>query len=198
MEDWLVPFDSLPATACWQHRGLRSGFEVVYFSAEPYGLRVNGTTTGIQDNETWVVSYELELDSHWSSRRARITTRTVTGTVERLVESDRAGHWLIDGVDAAHLEGCRDVDLESSALTNALPVHRLGIAVGKGAAAPAAYVRLGTASVERLDQVYARVEDEGSRQRYDYEVPAFDFKCRLDYDRAGLVVDYPGIAIRAG
>ncbi|HWC39241.1 MAG TPA: putative glycolipid-binding domain-containing protein [Acidimicrobiales bacterium] len=198
MRDWSVPFDSPPATACWRHQGLRSGFEVVYFGAEPEGVRVEGTTAGIQDDDTWTVSYELELDAGWSTRRARIATRTVSGRVERLVESDSAGHWFIDGVEAVHLEGCRDIDLESSALTNALPVHRLGLAVGQSAGAPAAYVRSATASIERLDQVYARVEDEGPGQRYDYEAPTFDFRCRLVYDRAGLVLDYPGIAVRAG
>jgi hypothetical protein len=28
--------------------------------------------------------------------------------------------------------------------------------------------------------------------------PAFDFACRLTYDESGLVLDYPGIAVRAG
>jgi len=36
------------------------------------------------------------------------------------------------------------------------------------------------------------------RQRYDYAAPVFDFACRLLYDESGLVLDYPGIAIRAG
>ncbi|HXR22578.1 MAG TPA: putative glycolipid-binding domain-containing protein [Acidimicrobiales bacterium] len=193
-----MPFDSPPSSACWQHRGLRSGFEVVYFNSGPSGLRAEGTTTGFQDEEIWVVSYKLEVDPSWNTRRAQVTTRAVRGSAERLVESDGDGHWVINGATAGHLDGCFDVDLESSALTNALPVHRLSLAVGETAAAPAAYVRLTTATVERLDQQYTRVEDEGSRQRYDYEAPAFDFRCRLVYDRAGLVLDYPGIAVRAG
>ncbi|MGE5286203.1 MAG: putative glycolipid-binding domain-containing protein [Micromonosporaceae bacterium] len=31
-----------------------------------------------------------------------------------------------------------------------------------------------------------------------YEISAFDFTCRLVYDEGGLVLDYPGIAVRAG
>jgi hypothetical protein len=193
-----VPFDSPPAAACWQHQGLRSGFEVDYFTSGLSGVLVEGTTTGLQDDDIWVVRYRLELDSHWYTRRARITARSALGSVERLVESDGAGHWLIDGFDGSHLAGCLDVDLESSAMTNALPVRRLGLAEGERAAAPAAYVRLATASIERLDQVYARVEDHDGRQCYDYEAPVFDFSCRLVYDQAGLVLDYPGIAVRAG
>jgi hypothetical protein len=91
-----------------------------------------------------------------------------------------------------------DVDLESSAMTNALPVHRIALGVGQQAAAPAAYVRSLALTVERLEQIYGRVADEDGRQWYDYSVPVFDFACRLAYDESGLVLDYPGIAVRAG
>ncbi len=193
-----VSFTNLPFTACWQHQGLRSGFEVVYFSPRPSGLRAEGTTALTQDGVAWVVTYQLEVDTAWKTRRARIRSRATSGWVEQLVESDGEGHWRIDGKGAAHLDDCLDVDLEASALTNALPVHRLDLAVGARAAAPAAYVRLAHPQIERLDQAYARLEDQHGRQSYDYQAPAFDFRCRLTYDSAGLVLDYPEIAVRAG
>jgi hypothetical protein len=115
-----------------------------------------------------------------------------------LLEVDQTGRWLVDGDPAPHLDGCRDVDLESSAMTNALPVHRLGLAAAEQADAPAAYVRALDLSVERLEQTYRRIGDEGARQRYDYAAPAFDFTSRLVYDESGLVLDYPGVARRAG
>jgi hypothetical protein len=42
-----------------------------------------------------------------------------------------------------------------------------------------------------------RTDAGGSRERYDYTAPAFDFRCELVYDEYGLVLDYPGIAVRA-
>lgn len=81
-------------------------------------------------------------------------------------------------------------------MTNALPVHRMGLLIGARASAPAAYVRALDLSVERLDQDYVRTADEGRHQRYDYTAPVFDFACRLVYDTSGLVLDYPGIAVR--
>jgi uncharacterized protein len=193
-----VSFTNLPFTACWQHRGLRSGFEVVYFTPQPSGLRVEGTTTLIQGGDPAVVTYQLEVDEAWRTRRAWIRSRTSTGWVEQLLESDGEGHWQIEGQSADQLDGCFDVDLEASALTNALPVHRLDLAVGGTAAAPAAYVRLADPQIRRLDQAYARVQDQHGRQTYDYEAPAFEFRCQLIYDRAGLVLEYPEIAVRAG
>ena len=83
-------------------------------------------------------------------------------------------------------------------MTNTLPVHRMALGLGQEAAAPAAYVRALGLTVERLEQIYVRVADEGGQQRCDYTAPLFDFACRLVYDDTGLVLLYPGIAVRAG
>jgi uncharacterized protein len=52
--------------------------------------------------------------------------------------------------------------------------------------------------VERLEQTYHRAPDEAAGQCYDYAAPAFGFACRIAYDQSGLVLSYPGIAVRAG
>ena len=51
--------------------------------------------------------------------------------------------------------------------------------------------------MERLEQRYLRLDDDGDHRRYHYTSPAFDFECELVYDASGLVLDYPGIAVRA-
>jgi uncharacterized protein len=193
-----MSFRPPPVTACWQHRGARSGFEVAYFTPWDQGWRIDGTTAAIEDAQTWVVTYRIEVDGDWATRSARVTARTATGWRETLLESDGAGCWIVDGDPAPHLDGCIDVDLESSAMTNTLPVHRLGLQAGARADAPAAYVRALTLTAGRLDQVYERIPDEAAHRRYDYAAPAFSFTALLVYDDSGLVVDYPGIALRAG
>jgi uncharacterized protein len=193
-----MPFQSFPATACWEHRGARAGFEVAWFRAHDRGWRIDGTTTAREDGQTWAVSYRIDVGPDWVTRRARITATTVTGSHETELTSDGAGHWHVDGQPAARLDGCLDVDLESSAVTNTLPVHRLDLGPGARAGAPAAYVRAATLATDRLDQVYRRVPGPGDGPGYDYTAPAFDFTARLVYDEAGLIVDYPGIAVRAG
>lgn len=122
---------------------------------------------------------------------------SAAGRHEFALDADGVGGWRVDGAPAPHLDGCLDVDLESSSLTNALPVRRLGLGPGQASAAPAAYVRALDLSVERLEQRYARTDDGGNRERYDYTAPAFDFRCELVYDESGLVLEYPGIADRA-
>jgi len=104
----------------------------------------------------------------------------------------------VDGAPAPNLAGCLDIDLESSAMTNTLPVHRLSVAEDERTMVPAAYVRAPDLGVERLEQTYARSSGEEGRPRYAYAAPAFDFACELVFDEAGLVLVYPGIAVRAG
>jgi hypothetical protein len=191
-------FAPVPATAAWRHQGARDGFEVAYFQVLDRGWRVEGWTAAIEDGVTWAVEYSIDLDGTGATRGARIRGRAAAGSSSVLLEADGAGRWLVGGVPAPHLDGCLDVDLESSAVTNALPVRRMGLAPGASAAAPAAYVRAVGLAVERLEQTYLRAPDEAARPRFDYAAPAFDFACRIAYDESGLVLSYPGIAVRAG
>jgi uncharacterized protein len=196
-----VPWAAPPPTAAWQHRGSRSGFEVVWFARDGGGHLLTGRTVAVQDGRPWTVDYEVLVDAGWRTRRARVSGRSGTGSRSVRLRGDGRGRWQVDGRAAPSLDGCLDVDLEASAVTNALPVRRLGLAPGEDAAAPAVYVRAEDLAVERLEQHYRRRDDDqgdGHGQTYDYAAPAFDFRCRLRYDAAGLVVDYPDIAVRAG
>jgi len=192
-----MPFGPLPVTAAWQHRDARQGFEVACFQPAGRGYSVSGSTTAVEDGQAWIVSYEIRLDQAWRTRSARVTGRSELGARRTRLDADGLGHWQVDGAAAAHLDGCLDVDLESSAMTNTLPVHRMDLGIGARAPAPAAYVRARDLSAGRLEQEYVRASDEGRQQRYDYAAPVFDFAARLVYDEAGLVLDYPGIALRA-
>lgn len=189
-------FEMLPTSAAWSHQGARTGFEVAFFEAHTWGYRIRGGTAAVEAGGAWTVQYEIDVAADWTTRRAVIMGRSVEGAQRRLLEADGQGHWQIDGQPAGHLDGCFDIDLESSALTNTLPVHRLALGLDQGAAAPAAYVRAVGLGVDRLEQTYRRRPDDADGHTYDYAAPVFDFSCRLSYDPSGLVRTYPGIAVR--
>jgi uncharacterized protein len=190
-------FREPPTYAAWQHGDSRRGFEVVFVTSAPGRYSLDGSTAAVDGDEAWAVRYAIVVDSGWRTVTAEVAARSIAGAGESALRSDGRGRWEVNGRHVPELDGCVDVDLESSAVTNAFPVHRLGLAVGQQADAPAAYVRAADLSVERLEQSYVRLPDESGRQRYRYRAPAFDFECELVYDEAGLVLDYPGIATRA-
>jgi hypothetical protein len=190
-------FDDLPAAAAWRHRDARAGFEVVFFRAVSTGHRIEGSTAAVEDGRPWTVAYRIDTDPEGVTRSAHLTSLAGEGMRQVRLVHDGRGRWLRDGRPARHLDGCQDVDLESSAMTNALPVRRLRLEAGAGAGAEAVYVRAHDLAVERLEQTYVRVDDDsGPHQLYDYSAPRFDFSARLVYDESGLVTDYPGLASR--
>jgi hypothetical protein len=186
----------LPATAAWRHLDARAGYEVLFPRRENDGYRLDGYATAVEEGEVWSIHYALTLDTSWATRSAEIVGRSTKGAQELRLEGDGAGGWRIDGRAAPELAGCLDVDLEASACTNALPIRRLALDVGAQSDAPAVYVRASDLRVERLEQHYARLQDAEGRARYEYAAPAFEYRGVLVYDEYGLILDYPGIAVR--
>ena len=174
----------MSAPVAFRHIGVRDGFEVAWFTP-PTLLR--GGSTFVEGGAGHHIAYEITLAPDGSTSTATIRS------LDRTIAMTRAGDtWLIDGVTRPDLSECPDVDLESSAVTNALPVARLGLEVGETARALAAWVRADL-TVERLDQTYTRLDE----RRYDYLSHYDGFRAVLEYGADGLIVHYPGIAIRA-
>jgi hypothetical protein len=187
----------LPDAAAWKHRGLRAGFETLFVHPRGDGVLLTGCTTAVEDGTPWAVHYDITVDGHWATRRAHVVAVTRTGSRSLTLQADGNGSWRVDGRPAPMLEGCMDVDLEASAMTNTLPIHRLALHVGEKRSAPAAYLRAATLGVQRLEQTYERLTSGTNASTFRYEAPSFGFRCELTIDSAGLVLDYPGIATRA-
>ncbi|WP_166435866.1 putative glycolipid-binding domain-containing protein [Cellulomonas shaoxiangyii] len=178
---------AVPPFAAWQFVDAVDGFEVAYLGPG----RLRGHTSAVEGGRAYAVEYEIRLDERWITRTVRVTSDTVDGPRSTVLRSDGLGTWTVDGVPAPHLDGLVDVDLEASACTNTLPVHRLTMPVGEVVTASAVYVQASDLAVRRLDQTYQRLDDH----RFDYRSEG-GFRAMLTYDDAGLVLDYPGIAVR--
>jgi uncharacterized protein len=168
----------------FRHLGVRDGFEVAWFTP-PTLLR--GGSTFVEDGVGHHIAYEIRLAPDGSTSAATIRSLDQTVALWR-----NGGTWRVDDVTRPDLSECPDVDLESSAVTNALPVARLGLAVGETGRALAAWVRADL-TVERLEQTYTRLDE----RRYDYVSHHDGFRAVLEYGADGLIVEYPGIAVRA-
>jgi uncharacterized protein len=177
----------MPEFAAWRFVGGVDGFEVVY----PTSGTLRGHTSAVEDALPYAVGYEIQLDQRWHTRRARVWADTLDRTGEIVLASDGDGTWTLDGVPAPHLNGLIDIDLEASACTNTLPIHRMSFPTDQVVPAAAVYVQALDLSVTRLDQTYRRID----AHRFAYTSEA-DFRAVLEYDGAGLIIDYPGVARR--
>lgn len=100
-----------------------------------------------------------------------------------ILEHDGHGSWA----DRPELDGCLEVDISITPLTNTLPIRRLGLEPGESREIRAVYIELPRLSVSVMPQRYTRL---GERlYRYQSE----GFQADLSVDEHGLVVDYPGL-----
>lgn len=182
-----MAYRDLPPFAAWQFDDAVNGFEVVYRD----GSGIRGHTSAVEAGQAYAVHYEISLDARWRTREVHVHNDTARGPRSTTLVSDGEGSWTVDGRPAPQLDGLYDVDLEASACTNTLPVHRLDLPQGVVVGAPAAYVQALDLQVRRLDQTYQRLDDH----RFDYHSEG-GFNAVLVYDVHGLVIDYPGIATR--
>ncbi len=186
----------LPAAASWSHRDVRTGFEVAFFHRHDGGYRMSGHTSAREGSALWSVGYDVTLDSAWRTLTVHATSMTAAGSRQVVLSRDTDDRWSVDGRHRSLLDGCTDVDFESSVVTNTLPVHRLTYVEGVVVPVPAVFVRALDLRVERLEQAYTltAVGDDGPT--FHYTAARFGVECELTYDRSGLLREYPGIATR--
>ncbi|RZT16690.1 hypothetical protein EV649_4223 [Kribbella sp. VKM Ac-2569] len=183
---------ALPAAASWTHSGARVGFEVLFAGAG----RLRGRTSAREGDSTWHVGYDITVGADWATESVHAVNSTSSGDLEVALTRFPDGRWTVNGEARPDLDGCRDVDFESSAVTNTLPVHRLPFVPGTAVDVPAAFVQADDLTVVRLEQRYTLTSSDERGHVFHYESATFDFECELTFDASGLVLDYPGIATR--
>jgi hypothetical protein len=193
-------FANLPSFATFQHTGVREGFEAVFFRrprATGDGYLLEGGTTAVEDGSPWSVHYRIAVDEHWRTTLVDATGISPLGHHALHAACD-GGRWRINDTERPDLDGCVDIDFESSVVTNTLAIHRLDLSATTPQDVPAAFVRADDLRVERVQQSYACTGRSEGRVTFDYTSSTFSFACQLVFDGSGLVEEYPGIGSRHG
>ncbi|HEX9096152.1 MAG TPA: putative glycolipid-binding domain-containing protein [Candidatus Dormibacteraeota bacterium] len=147
------------------------------------GFQLSGLILQAHHDAPYVVRYSIEVDDAWCTRAVQVDVEN-DGQHRVALAADGAGNWSRNTEPLIALDGCLDVDLEWSPSTNTLPIRRLGLAVGEARVVAAAWVRLPSLEVERLDQSYERLDDN----RYRYRSGRFTADLAVDSD--GIVLQY--------
>lgn len=164
-------------------------FEHARLETWPGGSRVSGTVLAAENAAPLRVEYAVTCDSGWRTRAVTVT-QSFDGRRRSLqLAHDGAGGWTIDGEPVPALDGCTDVDLGLSPITNALPVNRLRLPVGATGEIRAAWVRFPSLAVVPAEQSYERLGE----RRYRYHSRTSGFEAEIEVDDDGLPVDYAGI-----
>lgn len=150
---------------------------------------VEGTAIFLHERQPVKLGYQIVCDAAWQTLSANLEGWLGTKVIEIQIKTDSTGRWWLNGIEQPGVKDCSDLDLNFSPSTNLLPIRRLDLAVGEAADVNAAWLRFPSFRLELLPQRYSHLEEN----TYRYESAGGQFVADLKVNRAGFVLDYPGL-----
>lgn len=175
-------------TILWQGLYWR-GYEATRLIEGAEEQRIEGTAVFANEGVPCRLEYQIQVDRGWRTRDVQVNGWVGTEPVDINIVVDEAQTWMLNGetIDAA--QGCIDIDLNFSPVTNLLPIRRYALAIGEEVAVTAAWLRFPSFKLEPLDQIYRRTGEE----QYHYASAGGSFTAELTVNEHGFVVNYPGL-----
>jgi hypothetical protein len=173
----------------WRRALDNQSFEVCRFIHSRTDVQLNGTILAAHEGQPIEICYQISCDSDWQTREVAVQQRY--GFLEsslKLSVNDKTWNRADQG-RIPELAGCIDVDIELTPATNALPINRLKLAVGKSAEIQAAWIRLPALAVVAARQRYDRLGEN----TYRYTSLASGFQAEIEVDKYGLPLRYGNI-----
>jgi hypothetical protein len=155
------------------------------------GWRLAGQVEVDEEGGRAQLSYVIECDRDWRTRRAIVTGTAAGAPLRYELAADGDGHWTLNGAPLPLVDDALDIDLGFTPATNLLPIRRLDLAVGERSDVRTAWVRFPELRIEALEQSYER--EAACVFRYDALVDGERFHARLDTDEFGRVLLYEGL-----
>jgi uncharacterized protein len=143
----------------------------------------------------WSTRFSVVVDARWQTRSCFVEVLSTDGLDRVTLTADALGHWTLDGRDWPDLEGCQDVDVSISPLTNTLVVRRLGLGVGEERSIEVAWLDVPSLAIARVTQTYRREPDGPHGAQYLYADPTYG-SFAFTVDPSGVVREYQGLFAR--
>lgn len=172
-------------TILWRGRFLR-GHEYCSVYEESRWV-VAGTAVFAHEQVPCRLEYLIECDHAWTTQAARVSGRVGDNQIDIEITVDADHNWQLNGKEQPNVKGCIDIDLNFSPSTNLLPIRRLNLETGEEGQVSAAWLRFPSFKLERLDQIYKRLD----QHTYRYESNNGKFVAELKVNEFGLVTTYP-------
>jgi hypothetical protein len=182
-----------PHTVCWVPTWSRNGLGL-----EHVLLAGNTADSSLlafdEDGEPFRLTYRLHWDDRGLIQHAEL--EATKGTQVRSLSLNAAGHGRWSSAQSEHLpqlDGCIDIDIWPTPLTNSFPIWRSHLKIGERQEFRMAWVSAPDPTVVAKPQAYTRMEE----RLYLFEsLDGTGFKATLPVDEYGLVTDYPELFSR--
>lgn len=166
------------------------GDETVTIRWENEGFTVSGMVSDAPGREH--LQYALRLNASWQVRQF-LLFRDLDDP-DLWLATDGSGRWgEMNGVHRTELDGCYDIDMACTPLTQTLPIRRLPLLDGDTAELPVISINPDTLGVIAHLQRYTRIDNRHWQHEVIDAGPATEF----EVDEFGFVVDYPDLFRRS-
>jgi hypothetical protein len=195
-----VPFAIWTGIDAWR-------VEVAEVELDPDALRATGTQVGVSP-VPYRLDYRLEAAGRFVTRSIELAASGDGWRRALLLRHDGSGGWTTDyeqSGDASlppiddvlpELDGALDCDVESSPLTNTMPVLRGGFRSGGAGDLLMAFVSVPSLVVSASPQRYEHIRPTAGGSLVRYLSRDGDFTAELTLDADGLVEHYSSLARR--
>jgi hypothetical protein len=178
----------------WERADELRGHSVARFEEQADAWLFHGSEVLVGE-DTLSCTFSVVVGRDWLTRHVEVSAVAAGGETRRVLDASD-GHWNVDGAARPDLDGCVDVDIAATPLTNTFPIRRLALlGVGEAVTSGVAWVDVPALGVTRVEQTYERLADADGLARWRYSDPQHGAFV-LSVDALGLVVDYEGFARR--
>lgn len=173
----------------WQHLDA-AGWEHVRIQTDHPGWNVYDSILIRQHGDQVLRGgYTLVTDKQWRTLELRLMLETSPGVMDGIhLLSEGNGTWT-DAQEnpMPELDGCLDVDIRWTPLTNTLPINRLPLVAGEEQSIRVAYIDVPNLTVRPVAQRYLRTSEQGVRYMSETRETEVD----ISVDDDGYVSEYP-------
>lgn len=170
------------------------GHESARVYGDEDGWYLDGAAVFLFEGKPCRLEYLVQCDPDWQTAFVTIDGWVGDQAIELEISTAAGDVWYLGDDEVSAVDGCVDIDLNFSPVTNLLPVRRLNLAVGDSKTVRAAWLRFPSLQLEPLDQTYTRIDDTTLR----YESGGGRFSTEIKIDHSGLVIEYPNFWLREG
>jgi len=144
-----------------------------------------------EDGTPFRLTYRLNWDGQGRLLAADLEAAKGARITSLQLRSDGNGRWQdAQGARLGQLDGCIDIDIWPTPLTNSFPLWRSPLQLGQRKEFLMAWVAAPDLTVEAKRQAYTRLAD---RLNLFESLDGSGFKAELPVDERGLVTDYPSL-----
>lgn len=156
---------------------------------QSHRILVRSCILGIANEQPFKVDYRLSLDHSWRTLNVDVVIQTDNTFTSRQYTTNGRGQWYINNAPLPEMDGCEDVDISLTPLTNTLPIRRLNLKTDERQQINVLYIDVLQRDIRPETQYYTCLGPD----RYLFETGDGGFKAEIETDEQLWVKRYPNL-----